>query len=151
MKKPFSFVALFLIMYMFCFFKYQGSNNKDGGKNCHSFTALQKENIFPSFPKVSWVLSALQNDEWMPCSLLLLKSFLLMPVIQGLCFDCSWKMKTVSCWWINTATLKIFVCKMSLKPLWNALQEHWEAVFQGTFFLYLFFHAKQSSWKAFQS
>ena len=103
------------------FYNYQGINNKNGKK---LLMFLPEKTIFPSFPKVSWALSALQNDEWTPCSLLLLKSFLFMPVIQGLCFDCSWEMKTLSCWWINTATFKICVCKMSLKPLWNVLQKH---------------------------
>ena len=121
MRKSFLLVALFLMTYMFLFYNYQGVNNKNGKK---LFMFLPKETIFPSFPKVSWALSALQNNKWMPCSLLLLKSFLFMPVIQGLCFDCSWEMKTLSCWWINTATFKIGVCKLSLKPLWNALQKH---------------------------
>lgn len=42
------------------FYNYQGINNKNG-KKLSMF--LPKETIFPSFPKVSWALSALQNDK----------------------------------------------------------------------------------------
>lgn len=49
----------------------------------------------------------------MPCSLLLLKSFLFMPVIQGLCFNCSCEMKTFllmnkHCHFLNICMQNVF-------------------------------------------
>lgn len=86
---------------------YQKGINENGEKKfCVIFSWHCWKKIYsPLFQKSAgfYQLCKMMN-ECLPCSLLLLKSFLFMPVIQGLCFDCSWAMKTLSCWWINTAT-----------------------------------------------
>lgn len=114
MKKQFLFVALFLIVYIFCFIVIKEIIIKMGKKNFLLILSLHcRKKIYSSFPEVSWILSALQNDEWMPCSLLLLKSFLFMPVIQGLCFNCSCEMKTFllmnkHCHFLNICMQNVF-------------------------------------------
>lgn len=60
MRKSFLLVALFLMTHMFCFIIIEELIRK---MEKNFFMFLPKENIFFSFPKVSWVLSALQNDE----------------------------------------------------------------------------------------
>lgn len=155
MKKLSLLVALFLMVSMFCsaVIKEVIMKMEKTLFVCYSLISLLKQNIFPSFPKVSWVLSALQNDEWMPSLFIIIAQVILIYASNSrimfqlfLRDENTFLLMNKHCHFLNICMQNVF--KATMKCFARALGNCFS---KGTFFLYLFFPAKQSSWKAFQS